>query len=1259
MYKRQPYSYLWSTGATTQTVNGVGAGTYTVTITDANGCTSTTSVTVTEPAFALSTTAQVISDYNGQDVSCNAAAGGTPDGIISATPAGGTAPYTYAWSNGATTQTVNGVGAGTYTVTVTDVNGCTTTGTVTVTEPPVLTSNASVTSNYNGQDVSCNGSTDGSISVIPVGGTVPYTYVWSNGATTQSVSGVGAGTYTVTITDLNGCTSNASVTVTEPLLPLTATAQVTSNYNGEDVSCNAAAGGTPDGIISATPNGGTAPYTYAWSTGVTTQTVTGVGAGTYTVTVTDVNGCTTTASVTVTEPTVLTSSASVTSDYNGQDVSCNGSTDGSISVNPNGGTAPYTYQWNTGATTQSVTGVGAGTYTVLITDANGCTVNASVTVTEPAQAVGATTQVTSDYNGQDVSCNGSTDGSINVTPGGGTAPYTYQWSSGATTQAASGLGAGTYTVTVTDVNGCATNASVTVTEPVLLTSASSVTSNYNGQDVSCNSAAGGTPDGVVNVIAAGGTVPYAYDWSNGASTQTATGVGAGTYNVTVTDANGCASTSSVTVTEPTVLGSTSSVVSDYNGQDIACNGGTNGSINVAPTGGTAPYTYNWSTGGTAPTISGVGAGTYSVTVTDVNGCTSTSSVTVTEPTPIQVTASVTHVLCFGNSTGSINLTVNGGVGPYTYVWSEGSTAEDIGGLAAGSYTVNVTDANGCSTSITRQVTQPAQPLGGLLSIDNVSCFGGSDGGIQMTASGGTAPYTYDWTNGATTSAISGVTAGSHTVTITDDNGCIYAASGIVQEPAAPIAVSGAVTAVGCFGGNSGAIDLTVTGGTPAYSYQWAHGPQTQDVNGLLAGTYSVTVTDSKGCVDATYTVTVPQPQAALDVTGVLTHVRCYNESNGAVNITVTGGTPPYAYAWSTGAVTEDIQNLSEGAYSVLVTDANGCQHSSYVAQINQPSEPLQIAGTVDNISCFGGVNGGINLTVTGGEPGYTFEWSNGSTNPNISDLAAGQYTVTVGDGRQCERQATFLISEPPLMFMDGDVQDNLCYGTPDGAINITMTGGVPGYTYQWSNGSTAEDLFNLTPGNYTVSVTDANGCNGVGGFTIFEAIPMDLELDSIHQIFIGNSVDLTAMVSGGTGSYTFSWIPDDGTLSCLDCQTTVASPLANTNYIVTVTDGNGCSVFDNTQVLVNQDIFIPNVFTPNGNGTNDTFKPVVRMAQECTFSIFNRWGELIYSSVDADHGWDGNFHGTPVQVDVYVYHVKVLFYNGIEKVFRGNVTVLR
>ncbi|MBI1184788.1 PKD domain-containing protein, partial [bacterium] len=361
------------------------------------------------------------------------------------------------------------------------------------------------------------------------GGTSAYSYLWSNSATTASVTGVVAGTYTVTITDANGCTASANNTVTEPA-SLSAVAGVDSN-----VTCN----GLSDGGLTASASGGTSAYSYLWSNSATTASVTGVTAGTYTVTITDAHGCTTSANNTVTEPASLSAVASVDSN-----VTCNGLSDGGLTASASGGTSTYNYLWSNSATTASVTGVSAGTYTVTITDANGCTDTASGSVTEPAVlSASVDTNVVSSfgwmgYRGGKVSCNGFSDGGLVASATGGTTAYNYTWSNSATTAGIVGVSAGTYTVTITDANGCTASANNTVTEPATLTVGISLDS-----DESCP----GSADGQLTASGSGGTTAYKYIWSTSDKTASASGLSTGTYTVTITDAFGCTSSNSKTV----------------------------------------------------------------------------------------------------------------------------------------------------------------------------------------------------------------------------------------------------------------------------------------------------------------------------------------------------------------------------------------------------------------------------------------------------------------------------------------------------------------------------------------------------------------------------------------------------------------------------------------------------------------------------------------------------------------------------------------
>ncbi|MBK9543807.1 MAG: hypothetical protein IPO49_16110 [Bacteroidetes bacterium] len=989
----------------TGSFTGLAAGTYTYNVSDASGCTASCSVTITEPA-ALVATCSVVSH-----VSCN---GGT-DGAADVTASGGTAPYTG-------TGSFTGLAAGTYTYNVSDANGCTASCSVTITEPAALVATCSVVSN-----VSCNGGTDGAADVTASGGTAPYTG-------TGSFTGLAAGTYTYNVSDANGCTASCSVTITEPAA-LVATCSVTAN-----VSCN---GGT-DGAADVTASGGTAPYTG-------TGSFTGLAAGTYTYNVSDANGCTASCSVTITEPAALVATCSVVSN-----VTCNGGSDGSADVTASGGTAPYTG-------TGSFTGLTAGTYTYNVSDANGCTATCSVTITEPAALV-ATCSVTAN-----VSCNGGSDGSADVTASGGTAPYTG-------TGSFTGLAAGTYTYNVSDANGCTASCSVTITEPAALVATCSVTAN-----VSCN----GGSDGSADVTASGGTAPYT-------GTGSFTGLAAGTYTYNVSDANGCTASCSVTITEPAALVAACSVTAN-----VSCNGGSDGSANVTASGGTAPYTGTGS-------FTGLAAGTYTYNVSDANGCTASCSVTITEPAALVATCSVvSNVSCNGGTDGAADVTASGGTAPYT-------GTGPFTGLAAGTYTYNVSDANGCTASCSVTITEPAALVATCSVVSNVSCNGGTDGAADVTASGGTAPYTG-------TGSFTSLAAGTYTYNVSDANGCTASCSVTITEPAALVATCSVVSNVSCNGGTDGAADVTASGGTAPYT-------GTGSFTGLAAGTYTYNVSDANGCT-ASCSVTITEPAALVATCSVVSNVTCNGGSDGSADVTASGGTAPYT---GTGSFT----GLAAGTYTYNVSDANGCTASCSVT-ITEPAALVATCSVVSNVTCNGGSDGSADVTASGGTAPYTGTGS-------FTGLAAGTYTYNVSDANGCTASCSVTITEPAALVANCSVTANVsCNGGTDGAADVTASGGTAPYT---GTGS----FTGLAAGTYTYNVSDANGCTASCSVTITEPAALVATCSVVSHVSCNGGTDGAADVSasGGTAPYT-------GTGSF--------TGLAAGTYTYNVSDASGCT----------------------------------------------------------------------------------------------------
>ncbi len=685
---------------------------------------------------------------NKENVTCF----GEATGSIDITVTGGVPPYTFLWSNGATTQDLNNIPAGTYSVTVSDSIGNLATLLDTIIEQP----DELIINTQNIDNVLCYGESTGAIDIAVTGGTPPYTYSWNNGATTEDLNNIPAGTYTVMVTDANGCSKTETEVIEEP------NSALSLSYGVENVECN----GDSSGFIDITVSGGTPPYTYSWSNGATTEDIDNIPSGTYTVIVTDANGCIVAQQgINVTEPDTLSVIITKENATTGQ-----GCQDGEATVAVTGGTPPYSYQWSASAgnqTTATATNLPTGTHTVTVTDANGCEIEQGVVI----DCINTCDAVLTVDSTTDILCTGDNTGNATVSASSAANPnvtFTFSWNTGfvetgVTSSSLNNIGAGVYTVSVTiDGTVCQpVEQSVTITEPANALNVTATATDESGPT---------TGDGTATATPSGGTPPYTYVWSpGGETTQTITDLSAGSYTVTVTDANGCMATATVMVNPGTCLDLSVSTTAI----PVSCYGDSDGSATAVVTGGSGNISYLWNTGATTQNISGLPGGTYSVTVTDtITQCTATSSVTVNEPNELSSGIAISHVLCFGESTGSLDLTVSGGTFPYTFVWSNGATTEDINNLPAGNYTVTITDVNGCTLTNNATVTQPASALNVSVTTVNESYPGAGDGSATATVTGGTPPYSYSWSpNSETTQTITGLGTGTYTVTVTDANGC--------------------------------------------------------------------------------------------------------------------------------------------------------------------------------------------------------------------------------------------------------------------------------------------------------------------------------------------------------------------------------------------------------------------------------------------------------------------------------------------------------
>lgn len=654
-------------------------------------------------------------------------------------------------------------------------------------------------------------------------------------------------------------------------------------------------------------------FTYTWTStpsGFTSSvqnptSVSPSGTTTYEVSVTSPTGCSATSTVTVNVNPAPSLSGSITS------VGCAGN-DGAVDVTVTGGTPSYTYSWSSGQGTEDISGIAAGTYTVVVTDANTCSTMSSFVVGIQPGLIDIASIVPSD-----VTCNGGNNGSADLTTTGGTMPFTYSWSTSDITEDVSGLTAGIYSVTVTDDLGCTATGTVTVNEPTAL--ALSTT----GNNITCN----GANNGDVDLTVGGGTPGYTYAWSNGDNTQDISGLAPATYSVTVTDNNGCTETTSYTITEPAALSSS------HTETHVSCNGLSNGAVDLTASGGTPGYTYSWSNGATTQDISGLVQGTYNVTITDANGCTHTDAAVVTQPQVLIATASAVNVACFGESSGSANVDVNGGTSAYAYAWSNGAVTNPATGLSIGTYTVVVTDANGCTATSSVTITQPLMLIISPLNHTNVLCPGGSDGTALVSAGYGTPGYTYSWSpSGGTGASASGLSAGTYTTTVTDANGCTATTQIVITEPAA---ITATATTQDETSGNDGSINLTANGGTPGYSYNWSNGTTLEDPTGLAGGTYTVTITDNNGCTQS-FSFTVNSQLGTEDLTGT-GDINVYpNPSDGHINISVqtTGIQDVKLEVMDINGklvVVKSMQNISDGM--LIPMDLTGLSGGTYLLRM--------------------------------------------------------------------------------------------------------------------------------------------------------------------------------------------------------------------------------------------------------------------------------------------------------------------------------------
>lgn len=1021
-------------------------------------------------------------------------------------------------------------------------------------------------------DELCFGDGNGGVDQTVTEGFGSISYSWNNGMASQDIT-VSAGNYRCTVTDGNGRSKVTDFyTVTGP------TSAVTVNGNIQNVPCN----GNSNGAVITNTTGGAGGYSYDWSSGQSTPNITNVPAGLYQLIVTDASGCTGMKEFTVNEPDAI--------DINtGSSPASCGANNGQIVAGAVGGNPGYNYRIGTTTNTTGVfNNLAAGNYTIIVTDASNCSSSIQETVGSvpgPNGNAGPDKQLTCTVSNQVLNGTGSTGNNIsylwtatnggNITGGGNTLTPTVN-------------AAGTYILKVTDAStGCDKYDTAFVTVNQVLPTANA------GADaqITCIT---GSP--VLNGTGSTGTT-FTYQWTasnggnitNGANTLTPTVDAAGTYVLTITNAaNGCIKTDTALVIANTVQ--PSAVVATP--ANLNCNTSST-TLNGAgsSTGNNFGYAWTASNGGNitgggntlTPTVNA--AGTYTLVVTNSsNGCTKVAATTLGATTPPSATTSNNaNVTCHGGNNGASTAVANNGKAPYNYNWSNGANVATVSALNAGTYSVTITDADQCTATTAVTITQPSEIVVNATAT-NQTINGVNNGTATAAPTGGNGNYTFGWSNGATTQSIQSLAPGVYTVTITDANGCTKTQS--VTVAAFNCVLSGGVTntQVTCNGAANGTASATSSNATGTVTYQWSNGANTSAVQNLAPGTYTVTISDAANCQVA-YDVEITQPTPLVS-TVTTQGVSGTGASDGSATAIVSGGTSNYTFLWSNGATTSTINNLSVGSYCVTITDANGCT-TTKCGEVNFSSGcALDVAIASNNSSCNGSNNGVATANPqTGGTP-FTYQWSNSATTSSISNLSPGLYTVTVTDANGCTGVKVVTITEPaPLVIPTPTIQAAEC-NTPTGGVQMASTNG---WNYNWSNGANTASISNILPGNYTLTVTDANGCTSSKAFTVTandtqapvaktKNIVLELNAQGLATIF-ANDVNDNSEDNCGIASLKLD-------RTQFDC-----ANLGVNTVTLTVTDLGG-NTHTATATVTVLDLMKPDVTCPSNVTSNDCNGPV-------------------------------------------------------------------
>lgn len=866
----------------------------------------------------------------------------------------------------------------------------------------------------------------------------------------------------------------------------------------------------------------------------------------YSLVVSDQHGCSATDQIKV----LTLNSVTNTQITEKQDVTTCGGGDGRISLNPLNGLPPFTYSWKTPQGIQSQTGSGVisnlkqGNYRFTITDnsSTGCSMVMPLIV---LNAPGLSVKLDSLHNPK---CPSGSDGSITLQVAG-IAP-TFVWSNNSTGQNLVGVPEKTYSVTITDGACQQILSNIELVAPLPI----SILENKN-LPVRCF----GGSDGEVEIQVAGGTPPYNFSWSNNSDFQNLKNAPAGNFSCVATDANGCQQQKNFQIEQPQKLEMQVLTI-----DSVRCFGQSNGSLRAFPAGGAGNFQFSWAHGANTALTNNLAAGTYFLTLTDKNGCTTAASANLEQPPILKFDSIfVQNPPCFGSKTGKIEPQISGGTPQYFFNWSNGSTAAALQNLDLGNFAVTVSDRRGCSISSQNLNIEAPQIL--KISLDTlrqIRCFGETNGAIGISVAGGRQPMAVRWNGFPDDFLIENLFAGQFTAVVTDADGCQNSASFEITAPAAPLQTALVnVQKPSCFGEFNGQIETKTLGGEAPFQFFWSNNSTTEDISELAAGSFQLTVSDSRGCSAVLPTVSLDQPPL-LQTQVFPKNIPCKGFV-GQIEIEPTGGTQPFDFQWSTGDTTQNIYQLPAGNFALTLTDANGCENKFDSLEIVDTNLDFAVAPVLKkDIACFGQSNGQVVVELSGGNPPFEFSWAHlagvkisNAPRDTVFGLGIGTTSVFVRDAGQCEAfSQVFEIVEPSILKIDSIVvQNNLCKGAAAGCVSVFASGGTGDFSFFWNANDSLPTICDLPAGNFSVKISDENGCSTTATATVSEPQKsLEIVATSIFQDSCGNcNGQIAVQTNFGKPNYWYEWGD-------------AATGQTNTNlcagqFSVTSTDANGCS----------------------------------------------------------------------------------------------------